>query len=543
VSCDDGVVSRACIAMDYAAGGVDFDDSRVDRGDRRAAARLETVPMLDRAFYGRQPSAQVATRVLVVDDSPTIRKVVGGILERHGFESVGAADGHIALETLSKPDEKFDLVLVDFVMPRMNGFQFCRALRSRDEHRTLPVVLMSAKSDKIREQFVQQTGAIDAITKPFDAQALVAVIENAIKRAASWRARGDALAAGIPDEFEPVDSVKPPPVTDSDSRRAKIALEAARAIAIAIAPALAKLPSSALGNDAQIAIELVSNLTHDNLRGLVEGMRAVDITPGPKVALAGDIAIIPIGAVLQLLQIENQTGVLSVTSGPSEASMALRNGLIDLVQARGAGQEFRLGRYFVETGVLAREDIDRILQDSLAQSGENGATDRNFSRREETTGMRNVRVLGEVLVDSGKISPEQLREALARQSSELIYEVLRWQKGRFEFRRSPLPPLATQAKLGLPVASVVMEGFRRVDEWRLIEERLGSFDSVPKPDTMAIEALGADRLARAERGVLESVDGERTVREIVTTSNMSSFDACKILYQLLEARLVRRGAA
>jgi hypothetical protein len=401
---------------------------------------------------------------------------------------------------------------------------------------------MSAKSDKIREQFVQQTGAIDAITKPFDAQALVAVIENAIKRAASWRARGDALAAGIPEEFEPTDSVKPPPVADSDSRRARIALEAARAIAVAIAPALAKLPPSALGNDAQIAIELVSSLTHESLRALVEGVRAVDVTPGPKVALAGDIAIIPIGAVLQLLQIENQTGVLSVTSGSSEASIALRNGLIDLVQARGAGQEFRLGRYFVETGVLAPEDIDRILKDSLSQSGENG-TDRNFSRREETTGMRNVRVLGEVLVESGKITPEQLRDALARQSSELIYEVLRWAKGRFEFRRAPLPPLATQAKLGLPVASVVMEGFRRVDEWRLIEERLGSFDSVPKPDTMAIEALGADRLARAERGVLESVDGERTVREIVTSSNMSSFDACKILYQLLEARLVRRGAA
>ena len=499
--------------------------------------------MLDPPLYERHPRPSVATRVLVVDDSPTIRKVVGSILDRHGFESVGAADGQIALETLSKADQKFDLVLVDFVMPRMNGFQFCRALRSREEHRALPVVLMSAKSDKIREQFVQQTGAIDAITKPFDAQALVAVIENAIKRTASWRARGDALAAGIPDEFEPVDSVKPPPVTDSESRRSKIALEAARTIAVAIAPALAKLPSSALGNDAQIAIELVSSLTHESLRSLVEGMRAVDLTPGPKVALAGDIAIIPIGAVLQLLQIENQTGVLSVSSGASEASIALRNGLIDLVQARGAGHEFRLGRYFVETGAVTREDIERISGESSAPSGNGSASDRGFSRREESSGLRHARVLGEVLVESGKITPEQLREALARQSSELIYEVLRWQKGRFEFRRAPMSPLATQAQLGLPVASVVMEGFRRVDEWRLIEERLGSFDSVPKPDTMAIEALGIDRLASAERGVLESVDGERTVREIVGTSNMSSFDACKILYQLLEARLVRRGAA
>jgi CheY-like chemotaxis protein len=64
------------------------------------------------------------------------------------------------------------LVLLDFVMPRMNGYQFCRELRAKDELKNLPVVLMSAKGDKIRGQFVKQTGAVDAITKPFDAPAV-----------------------------------------------------------------------------------------------------------------------------------------------------------------------------------------------------------------------------------------------------------------------------------------------------------------------------------------------------------------------------------
>jgi hypothetical protein len=157
--------------------------------------------------------------------------------------------------------------------------------------------------------------------------------------------------------------------------------------------------------------------------------------------------------------------------------------------------------------------------------------------------MRMVRLLGEMLVSSKRITSEQLNEALARQSSELIYEVVRWQRGRFEFRREPPPPLAESAMLGLPVASVVMEGFRRVDEWRVVEAGLGSFDSVLQPDWMAIEALGEGRLAKPERAVLDCVDGERTVREIVRATNMSSFDACKVLFQLLEARLVRRRAA
>jgi len=148
-------------------------------------------------------------RVLVVDDSPTIRKVVSAVLARHGFESVHAADGQAALETLveaARADEdgesggesngvqKIDVVLVDFVMPRMNGFQLCRAMRQSELLRSIPIVLMSAKSDRIREHFVQQTGAIDAISKPFDAQALIAVIENAIRRASEWGARADTTA-------------------------------------------------------------------------------------------------------------------------------------------------------------------------------------------------------------------------------------------------------------------------------------------------------------------------------------------------------------
>src|SRR5688572_27222971 len=110
------------------------------------------------------------TRVLVVDDSSTILKVVSAILTRHGFEPALARDGVIGIDMIKRGD-KFDLVLLDFVMPRMNGYQFCRELRSMPEHKNLPVVLMSAKGDKIRGQFVKQTGAVDAITKPFDARA------------------------------------------------------------------------------------------------------------------------------------------------------------------------------------------------------------------------------------------------------------------------------------------------------------------------------------------------------------------------------------
>jgi CheY-like chemotaxis protein len=412
------------------------------------------------------------TRVLVVDDSPTIRRVVSAVLERHGFDAVQAGDGQSALDAMIRAarapeveDAKIDIVLVDFVMPKMNGFQLCRAMRQSAELRATPVVLMSAKSDRIRDHFVQQTGAIDAITKPFDAQALIAVIENAIRRADEWRTRTDAALVRGPDD------------TDADSP--------------------APLPS-------------------------VPPPAGV-----PRVGLSGDLGVIPIGAVLQLLQIEAQSGMLTVTDGKTEVSVVIRQGLIDLVQAQGAGSEFRLGRYFVELGLVAPEEIDRMLRDQHRAAPPSPTH----------------KLIGDLLVDSGCVTPEQLHDALARQSSELVYDVLRWPAGRFEFRPEPPSRLAESARLGLPVASVVMEGFRRVDEWRLVEAGLGSFESVLLADPAAVEAVVVDRLDRSERRLLEMVDGERTVREIVQQSHMSSFDACKILFQLLEARLVRRRAA
>lgn len=476
----------------------------------------------------------MGARILVVDDSNTIRRVVCSILERHGFEAASASDGQVAVEALTSAETPFDLVLLDFVMPKMNGFQFCRAIRARDEWKRLPVLLMSAKTDRIREQFVQQTGAIDAITKPFDAQELVAAIENALKRVASGQIVN--MPPLVLDENDIPLSTRSPAMREENAIRARAAADFAAQLGNVLAPLVAKLPESVLAerDEGRIMEALAAKISQDDLAQLARAVRAVDLADKNAVAMSGNLGPIPIGAVLQLLQMEAQTGALAIWNAESELTIHMRGGLVDLVQSRGTGDEFRLGRFFLEAGLVTEVELEDIVRSSQIPPPPSSGRASSPPKR----------LLGDLLVEAGHVTDAQLKEALTRQSSELIYELLRWQAGRFEFRQRMTSPLAERTRLAMPVASIVMEGFRRVDEWRVIEQRLGSFDQVLLPDPASVDSMGGDtKLARAERSVLDAIDGERTVREVIVASHLSSFDACRILFQLIEARLVRRTAA
>src|ERR1043166_5307070 len=118
--------------------------------------------------------------VLVIDDSPTITKVVQLVLTKAGYQVQTAADGEAGLEAVRA--QRPDLILLDFVMPRMNGYQFCRELVADPKLREIPVVRMSAKGDQVGERFVKVMGIVDYITKPFSPDAITAVVTHTIAK-------------------------------------------------------------------------------------------------------------------------------------------------------------------------------------------------------------------------------------------------------------------------------------------------------------------------------------------------------------------------
>lgn len=114
--------------------------------------------------------------VLVVDDSPTVRKLVAMTLERNGFTVGSAADGVVALKSIAELKPK--LILLDITMPRLGGYQLCKLIKKHESTKHIPVIMLSGKDgmfDKVRGKFV---GCDDYITKPFDPEELVSKVST-----------------------------------------------------------------------------------------------------------------------------------------------------------------------------------------------------------------------------------------------------------------------------------------------------------------------------------------------------------------------------
>lgn len=107
-------------------------------------------------------------RVLVADDSSTVRKFVSFSLRMQGLEVIPAVDGMDALEKASQT--KIDLAIVDLNMPNMDGFELIQNLRESEDYRELPIIILSSERSEASMQRGKEVGANVYLTKPFDAK-------------------------------------------------------------------------------------------------------------------------------------------------------------------------------------------------------------------------------------------------------------------------------------------------------------------------------------------------------------------------------------
>jgi DNA-binding response OmpR family regulator len=117
-------------------------------------------------------------RILLVDDEESIQTLLSYPLSKDGYEVVQAVDGRDALDRFD--DEPFDLVVLDVMLPRIDGFEVCRRLRSKS---AVPIIMLTAKSEEIDKVVGLELGADDYITKPFSMREFSSRVKAALRRA------------------------------------------------------------------------------------------------------------------------------------------------------------------------------------------------------------------------------------------------------------------------------------------------------------------------------------------------------------------------
>jgi DNA-binding response OmpR family regulator len=115
-------------------------------------------------------------RVLVIDDDELMLISLEELLASEGLDVATAASGADALEKAG--DERFDIVVLDLVMPGMSGFEVCRALRGMEGYRNVPIVMLTAKSGESDRKMGLEAGSDRFLPKPTDPSALVAILKE-----------------------------------------------------------------------------------------------------------------------------------------------------------------------------------------------------------------------------------------------------------------------------------------------------------------------------------------------------------------------------
>jgi DNA-binding response OmpR family regulator len=129
--------------------------------------------------------------ILVVDDEESIQKLLTYPLEREGFHVVQARDGEEALERFDEGE--FDLIVLDLALPKLDGLEVCRRLRSRS---IVPIIMLTARDDEVDKVLGLELGADDYVTKPFSPRELTVRVRNVLRRSRSTPADAERVFFG-----------------------------------------------------------------------------------------------------------------------------------------------------------------------------------------------------------------------------------------------------------------------------------------------------------------------------------------------------------
>lgn len=230
------------------------------------------------------------------------------------------------------------------------------------------------------------------------------------------------------------------------------------------------------------------------------------------VELRGDLNILSVPDLLQLISSCRKTGTLKVYNSHEQKSLSFRNGKIISAACLDRDRKNKLGYLLVKRGLISEDERTRALQ----------LCEKDRSKR-----------LGQALIATGVLTSDDLTEVLKVQAEEIVYSMIAYPEGRFEFAGyDEGVPTDSENGFVLDVMSLVMEGVRREDEWNRMREIIPSLemvvDFIPDQD----RAVNTDRMNQHQMEIVDQIDGHRTLSEICARSHLVDFEVCTLVYGL-----------
>lgn len=424
-------------------------------------------------------------KILDIDDSPTVQRLIEMILASQGYEVILASDGE---EGIAKArSERPAVILVDFVMPKMNGFQVCKILKEDPDFKDTPIILVTSKGDKVGSKFVDALGIADFFTKPFQPDELLAKIRDVIDKRR---------------EAQP----PPPPEPRRESRPAVLSPLSGMAPPRADIEAMVRSMVEQVF-DAFIKTKLPQIIQQE----LVKARHGV-VTAG----IRGNLASVRIVEVMQMLGLQRQTGRVVINRPGDAVEIYFKDGLVVFASANCNGS-----RTAVEA--LLRKSC-RIDEDSLRYV---------LRIAEKTSQPVDVVLFREKMIDH-----KTFAECLRRHTESAVYKVMAWKDGDFYFEKASSPVFA--APVQIKVDDLMLESVRQEDEWSLIRKKIPDFNMVFEPMIGNADELTTRGMSDVDMKVFSLINGRRTIQEIIEKLFLGDFDVAKSMFILLSVNLIRR---
>jgi hypothetical protein len=239
------------------------------------------------------------------------------------------------------------------------------------------------------------------------------------------------------------------------------------------------------------------------------------------IALHGNLKDFGIAEVFQLIGQQRKTGLLEIAEDDERVELAFDEGAVVWATPIAETEFAVLGDRLVRCGLITRSRLAEMVRESQASA----------------------RPLPSLLLSSGAIEQADLEEINELLSRETIFDVMRWTGGSFHFKAQPIHHDVAPDKL-LAAEQILMDGLRMLDEWQTFK------NLVPEDDTIFERAgqievyrqkLGGDARSPSDQvdRIFQLVDGRLTVRRVIDLSRLGTFDATRILADLLQAGVIR----